>query len=246
VNLLSATGIRFDSPSEPILNQVSLNVASGEIVTLIGPNGAGKTTLIRILLGLLKPRSGRIERKPGLRLGYMPQKLYIDPLMPLTVTDFLRLAGHDKQRIDRVLSETDIAHLALNPMQHISGGETQRVLLARALLRDPELLVLDEPAQGVDIAGQSQLYAMISRLRDNYGCGILMVSHDLHLVMSTTDNVICLNRHVCCHGHPDTVTTDPAFLALFGEQRPALAVYKHHHDHDHDIHGNIVPAGQGE
>ncbi len=239
--LLKATNISVNRQGIAVLAHASLQVNKGEIVTLIGPNGAGKTTLVRVLLGLLDADEGSIERGSNLRIGYMPQKLHIDPNLPLSVKRFLFLACSDQQKSLDCLKEVGALHLADSPLHQISGGEIQRVLLARALVRDPQLLVLDEPAQGVDISGQTALYELISKLRDRYGCGILMVSHDLHLVMSTTDTVICLNKHICCHGHPEHVSTDPAYLELFGaEHSKALAVYTHHHDHDHDIHGNVV------
>jgi len=224
-----------------VLSDIDLSVQPREIVTLIGPNGAGKTTLVRAVLGLLKPDRGSVWRKPRLRVGYMPQKLHVDPTLPLSVLRFLRLVpGVDRPRALSALAEVGAEHVIDSPVQNISGGEMQRVLLARALLREPELLVLDEPVQGVDVAGQAELYRLITRLRDRYGCGVLMVSHDLHLVMSTTDNVVCLNHHVCCSGHPEQVSNDPAFVELFGSHAPSLALYHHHHDHAHDLHGEVV------
>ena len=226
---------------ESVLENVQLTVNAGEIVTLIGPNGAGKTTLVRAVLGLLKPDSGSVWRKPRLRIGYMPQKLTVDPTLPLSVLRFLRLVpGVDRHTALAALAEVGAEQVIDSPLQNISGGELQRVLLARALLREPELLVLDEPVQGVDVAGQAELYRLITELRDRHGCGVLMVSHDLHLVMSATDRVVCLNRHVCCSGHPDQVSGDPAFRALFGNDARSLAIYHHQHDHQHDLHGSVV------
>ncbi len=224
-----------------VLDNIHLSVEPGQIVTLIGPNGAGKTTLVRAVLGLLKPDSGSVWRKPRLRVGYMPQKLHVDPTLPLSVLRFLRLVpGVDRERALAALKEVGAEQVIDSPVQSVSGGEMQRVLLARALLREPELLVLDEPVQGVDVAGQAELYSLITRLRDRHGCGVLMVSHDLHLVMSTTDQVVCLNRHVCCSGHPEQVSGDPAFVELFGKNAQSLAIYHHHHDHAHDLHGSVV------
>lgn len=237
--LLEARHVSYLKP-HTIIDNVSLTIRDGEILTLIGPNGAGKTTLVRIVLGLLQPSTGKVIRRENLRIGYMPQKLQVDQNLPLTVQHFLRLSGAKKPAITRVLQEVNIKHLVNHPLSTISGGELQRVLLARALLREPNLLVLDEPVQGVDIRGQSELYTLINRIRNEYQCGVLMVSHDLHLVMANTDVVVCLNQHVCCHGHPDTVANDPAFLNLFGEQPGNLAVYTHHHDHHHDLHGDVV------
>ena len=242
--LIRLDGVAVSFNGQPVLDDVQLSVQPGEIVTLIGPNGAGKTTLVRVVLGLLQPDSGNVRRAPRLRIGYMPQKLHVDATMPLSVLRFLRLVpGVDRQRALAALAEVGAEQVIDSPLQSISGGEMQRVLLARALLREPQLLVLDEPVQGVDVAGQAELYRLISRLRERHGCGVLMVSHDLHLVMSATDQVVCLNRHVCCSGHPEQVSGDPAFIELFGQDAKSLAVYHHHHDHDHDLHGGVVKPG---
>jgi zinc transport system ATP-binding protein len=250
--LAEASGVTFGLGGDSILSEVALTVRRGEIVTLIGPNGSGKSTLVRILLGLIAPDSGTIHRRNGLRIGYMPQAMVVDSSMPLTVGRFLVLGadtrrGRQRDAIAAVLDEVGAGALAEHPIQRISGGEMRRVLLARALLREPDLLVLDEPVSGVDIAGQGELYALIRRIRDERGCGVLMVSHDLHLVMAATDTVICLNHHVCCTGHPETVTRHPAYLALFGPlAERGLAVYTHHHDHGHDASGEVVPLTPDE
>ena len=239
--LIRLHNIRVGFAAQPVLQDVQLRVKPGEIVTLIGPNGAGKTTLVRIVLGLLKPDSGSVWRRPKLRIGYMPQKLHVDATLPLSVLRFLQLVpGVDRPRALAALDEVGAPQVLDSPVQGISGGELQRVLLARALLREPDLLVLDEPVQGVDVAGQAELYSLITRLRDRHRCGVLMVSHDLHLVMSTTDQVICLNRHVCCSGHPEQVSNDPAFVEMFGDDAKSLAIYHHRHDHAHDLHGSVV------
>lgn len=242
--LLSALNLGVKRQDRTILDKVSLALHPGKIVTLIGPNGAGKTSLVRCLLNLMKPDSGSIERQPNLRIGYMPQKIQLEASLPLTVSRFLSLGGQSRISLDEVILDTGIAKLLQRPMQSLSGGETQRVLLARALLRDPQLLVLDEPVQGVDLAGQIALYELINHIRNRRGCGVLLVSHDLHLVMATSDTVICLNQHICCQGHPEAVTNHPAYLALFGETapvaKPTIAIYTHHHDHHHDSHGNVV------
>lgn len=239
--LIKLEHVNLQFAGETVLQDIQLQVNAGEIVTLIGPNGAGKTTLVRCVLDLLKPDSGNIWRQPKLRIGYMPQKLHIDATLPLSVLRFLRLVpGVTRQSAIAALGEVGAERLIDSPLQSISGGELQRVLLARALLRQPQLLVLDEPVQGVDVAGQAELYRLISTLRDRHGCGVLMVSHDLHLVMSATDQVICLNRHVCCSGHPEQVSGDPAFVELFGRDARSLAIYQHHHDHNHDMHGAVV------
>ena len=241
--LIRASGLSYSRQGRTILQDVSLSVAAGELVTLIGPNGAGKSTLVQLLLGLLKPDSGQLERASGLRIGYMPQKLNLEQHLPLSVRRFLGLANTRSANLGDLCERFHISGLLDRPVQGISGGELQRVLMVRALMSKPRLLVLDEPVQGIDISGQSEMYQHIVELRDNSGCGVIMVSHDLHLVMASTDTVICLNQHICCHGHPDTVSNDPAYLELFGKpQDAALAVYTHHHDHTHDHencdHGN--------
>ncbi len=240
--LLTVENVNFAIRGNLILQAVNLQVSAGEIVALIGPNGAGKSTLVRVVLGLIRPDSGRIRLNPGLRIGYMPQRLAIDDTLPLTVQRFITLgAPASRERVRAVLAEVGAAHVLDSPVQAISGGELQRMLLARALLREPDLLVLDEPIQGVDLTGQYELYDLISNLRRQRGCGILMVSHELQLVMATTDHVLCLNRHVCCSGHPDHVARDPAYLELFGlDGVRRLAIYHHHHNHRHDLHGAVV------
>ena len=238
---LTGAGKRYRNKS--VLEDINLAIYPGKITTLIGPNGAGKTTLIKAILGLETPDSGRIERKRGLRIGYMPQKLHIDPTLPLTTLRFLQLACRTEQTCLKGLARAGIPHLAHSPVQTLSGGEMQRALLARALLREPELLILDEPVQGVDIIGQESFYQLICELRDELGCAIVMVSHDLHLVMSATDNVVCLNQHICCHGNPEQVSNNPAFLQLFGDK---TAIYTHDHDHNHNLHGDVVGDHNGQ
>jgi zinc transport system ATP-binding protein len=246
--LVEASEIDVVLGKRSVVNNVSVAVGAGEVVALIGPNGAGKTTMVRVLLGLLPPTRGTIRRRPGLRIGYMPQSMVIDPALPLTAERLLRLAlpsgaGTDS-RIQAVLDEVGARHVATGAIQDLSGGELQRVLLARALLREPDLLVLDEPVRGVDVAGQVELYDLIGGIRERRHCGVLVVSHDLHLVMAATDRVVCLNHHVCCAGHPEAVSRDPAFAALFGPQAAtAFAIYHHRHDHRHDAHGDVVPLG---
>jgi len=247
--LLEASDLTVVRGGKEILSHAGLKVRGGEIVTLIGPNGAGKTTIIKVVLGLMTADQGTVVRRPCLVIGYMPQRLHIDPTLPLTVGRFLALGGNRKndRSAAEVLDEVGAGSIMDTPLQAVSGGEFQRVVLARALLRDPDLLVLDEPSQGIDVTGQAELYRLIARIRDRRGCGVLMVSHDLHLVMADTDEVVCLNHHVCCAGHPETVTNDPSYIELFGQQvASTLAVYHHHHDHDHDAGGNVVPIGDGE
>ena len=239
--LLEAQNIGLVDKQSTLLKNVHLSVSAGEIVTIIGPNGAGKTSLLNILLGLRKPTSGTVVRANNMTIGYMPQRLSLNKQLPLTVKRFLSLADRSLDNIQQALKRTHVAELIHTSMHDLSGGEMQRVLLARALLQKPQLLVLDEPVQGVDIVGQSQLYQLISELRNELHCGVVMVSHDLHLVMAATDHVICLNKHVCCHGHPDKVSSHPAYLEIFGNTADVnVAVYTHHHDHQHDIHGCVV------
>lgn len=239
--LAAATGVSIAFGGRRVLQDIDLKVHRGEIVTLIGPNGAGKSTLVRVVLGLIPADSGSVHRRDGLRIGYMPQRLSLDRNLPLTVQRFLTLTSASGSHIDQLVEEVGIGHLLQVPIQSLSGGENQRVLLAKALMRQPELLVLDEPVQGVDVAGQSELYALIGTIRDRLGCGVLMVSHDLHLVMASTDNVLCLNGHLCCSGHPEAISRHPAYLALFGAGVEAnLAVYSHQHDHLHNLHGDVV------
>jgi zinc transport system ATP-binding protein len=244
--LVNANHIRVNFGSKTVLTDVQLSVHRKEIVTLIGPNGAGKSTLVRVVLGLIKPSSGDIQLEPNIRIGYMPQKMQIESFLPLSVKRFLALAGdiHQKQsKLYPLLQQLKIEHLLEHPIQAISGGELQRVLLARALLREPDLLVLDEPVQGIDIMGQEGLYRLIMHIRDVLGCGVLMVSHDLHFVMAGTDSVICLNKHVCCSGHPKAVSRHPEFLSLFGYQEPVgIAFYEHRHNHRHDLKGDPCPT----
>ena len=243
--LVEGIGIGLRRDGTALLEHVDLAIGPGEIVSLIGPNGAGKTTLVRVLLGLCPPDRGSVRRRPGLRVGYVPQRLQLDPVLPLTVRRFLALGARaPESRRTGVLAEVGVPQLLDRPMTALSGGEFQRVLLARALLREPELLVLDEPVQGVDVGGQAEVYALIARIREARGCAVLLVSHDLHMVMSATDRVVCLNRHVCCEGHADAVSRHPEYLALFGPGIAAsLALYAHRHDHAHDAHGDVVPLG---
>jgi len=239
--LVAVKQISWVENGRQILEEVSLKILPREIVSIVGPNGAGKTTLVKIVVGLIKPTSGQVSLLPDLRIGYMPQRLTIEPLFPLTVQRFLQLGlTVSLEKIHAMLKEVGVFHVLKSPLQSISGGEFQRVLLARALLREPQLLVLDEPAQGVDLIGQGELYDLIAQVRDKFGCAILLVSHDLNVVMGKTDIVVCLNQHVCCSGHPEEISRDPAFMALFGKAAQGLAIYTHRHDHAHDVHGAVV------
>lgn len=237
--LIDVRGLSVELGGRAVLDRVDLSVAPGEIVTLVGPNGAGKTTLVRAVLGLLSGRSGTIRRKPGLRFGYMPQRLAIDATLPLTVRRFLGLwRANGRDLVEAALETAGIAHLADSPVRSVSGGELQRVLLARALLGEPDLLVLDEPDQAVDIPGKADLFARIEAVRKATNCGVLMVSHDLLTVMARTHTVVCLNRRVCCSGPPEDVSRHPDFAQLFGRFAGQLALYQHHHAGGNgDAHG---------
>lgn len=227
-----------------LVQNVDLAVHAGEIVTLIGPNGSGKSTTAKMALGILQPGEGRATRRPGLTVGYVPQKLAIDWTLPLTVSRFMRLTGALAPGVEAdALTKTGIAHLADAEVRHLSGGEFQRALLARAIARKPDLLVLDEPVQGVDFNGEAALYELISDIRASLGCGVLLISHDLHVVMAQTDNVICLNGHVCCQGSPTSVAKHSAYQQLFGGRAAAaLAIYEHQHDHMHLPDGRVRHA----
>ncbi|CAM3216000.1 zinc transport system ATP-binding protein [Paracoccus aminovorans] len=220
----------------PVLRHVDFRIAPAEIVTVVGPNGSGKSTLVRALLGHLALDSGRVERAPGLRIGYVPQRVNIERAMPMTVRRFLSLP-HRVSDADAkaVLDRTGVPGLQARQITQLSGGQLQRVLLARALLNDPQLLVLDEPTQGLDQPGIVAFYKLIEEVRAETGAAVLMVSHDLLVVMRASDRVMCLNGHVCCEGTPQAVSAAPAYRAMFGaESQGTLALYQHHHDHDHD------------
>lgn len=247
--LIELAAVALGHGGRTVLSGIDLRIEAGHITTLVGPNGAGKTSLARVVLGLARPDTGTVRRRPGLVTGYMPQKVVVDDTLPLTVRRFVGLAGAvNAAGIDAALARVGALKLAGAPVQRLSGGEFQRVLLARAIVRKPQLLVLDEPAQGVDIGGQDALYGLIGELRDDTGCGVLMISHDLHLVMAESDRVVCINHHVCCSGTPDAVSAHPEFVALFGDgyaQRPAahVALYTHHHDHEHELDGGVHVHG---
>ena len=241
--LISARGISLSRSGRAILQSVDIDVASHEIITLIGPNGAGKTTLVRVLLGLEVPDQGTTLRRPGLVIGYVPQRFEIDHTIPLTATRFVRLGRRaEEEEIARVLTDVGAGHLADRQLAELSGGELQRIVLARALVRDPTLLVLDEPVRGVDHAGEAELYTLIGQLRSERGFGVLLVSHDLHVVMAQSSRVVCLNRHVCCSGVPQSVAQHPEYARLFGPQAArAFGLYHHQHDHSHDLAGEPYP-----
>lgn len=241
-HLITLHNVSVKYGARNVLSHVSLTLTPGKILTLLGPNGAGKSTLVNVILGLIQPSEGTIEKQLNLKIGYVPQKLQLDSTLPLTVERFISLhIGCKKSDILPALKRVGAQHLLKMPMQKLSGGETQRVLLARALLNQPQLLVLDEPTQGVDVNGQIALYSLIEELRNELNCAVLMVSHDLHLVMAKTDEVLCLNQHVCCSGTPSAVSQHPEFVAMFGKHHSEqLAIYTHHHNHQHDLTGRII------
>lgn len=245
--LIELHDICVDFQDRRVLDRVTLTLEKGRITTLIGPNGAGKSTLVKVLLGLHTQYQGKVVKPKNLKIGYVPQKLKLNDALPLTVRRFLKLAGHySKQELLDALKMVGAEHLLNNDMHKLSGGENQRVLIARALLQRPDLLVLDEPAQGVDIQGQIDLYDLIDTIRLRFGCGVFMVSHDLHLVMAKTDDVICLHHHVCCSGSPADITQHPSYIALFGSRsQETLAFYHHQHGHHHDLAGQPV-SGQAD
>ena len=225
-----------------LVRNVDLLVRRGEIVTLIGPNGSGKSTTAKMVLGLLEPDEGDLTLAQNLRIGYVPQSLKISPTLPMTVQRLMSLTqSFARSEIVQSLEEVGAAHCLDRAVQRLSGGEFQRVLLARAIISTPDLLVLDEPVQGVDYGGEIALYELISTLRERLNCGILLISHDLHIVMAATDTVLCLNGHVCCSGAPNLVANDPSYRALFGAKAAeTLALYHHDHDHHHHSDGSIA------
>ena len=240
--LVSLENISVSFGQRRVLSDVSLELKPGKILTLLGPNGAGKSTLVRVVLGLVAPDEGVIKRDTALRIGYVPQKLHLDATLPLTVSRFLRLRPHTrKDDVLPALKRVQAGHLVDAPLQKLSGGETQRVLLARSLLSHAKVLVLDEPTQGVDVNGQVALYDLIDQLRRELDCAVLMVSHYLHLVMAKTDEVLCLNHHICCSGTPEVVSMHPEFISMFGSRgAEQLGIYRHNHNHRHDLQGRIV------
>ena len=241
--LLQARNLSYKLGKRLILDSISFELRRAQITTIIGPNGAGKTTLTNIVNGLISNFEGEIERVPGLRIGYLPQKVYVNTLMPLSVERLLQLThSATDQEIDHALAQTEVAYLKQRQVGSLSEGELKRVLLARTTLGQPDLIVLDEPTAGVDVSGEIRMYQLIGELRTQLQCAVLLVSHDLHLVMSQTDQVLCLNQHLCCSGLPESVSQHPEYLALFGQQASdSIAIYAHHHDHEHHVSGE--PAG---
>ena len=238
--LVKLNNVGFQQNQKWLVKGVSLQVEKGKIVTLIGPNGSGKSTTAKIALGLFKNIEGEVEKYTN-NIGYVPQKISIDWTLPLRVKDFMLLTENLRDAtVDEALSMTGVSHLKDKNLGNLSGGEFQRVLLARAISKKPELLVLDEPVQGVDFTGEIALYELIKKISEKLNCGILLISHDLHTVMSATDHVVCLNGHVCCSGTPIAVAKNNEYKALFGEQAAqTLSIYEHKHDHVHSSDGEI-------
>jgi zinc transport system ATP-binding protein len=238
--LLKARNITKNYHRKIVLNHVNLDIAPGSITTIIGPNGGGKTTLLRILIGLTKPSSGTIYRQANLHIGYVPQKLDLNPYLPMQVNDFLRYQTgstiNDTDLTHNIIIEwTHIQSLLHQSLHELSGGEMQRVLLASALIPIPDLLVLDEPIKGLDIKGQENFYQLIEKIRQKYKLATILVSHDLHTVMRTTDHVLCIWKHICCQGSPADVSVHPSYTELFGHDTAhLLGIYRHHHDHNHE------------
>jgi len=236
MNLVRTEQLSVKLGGRIVLSGVDFRIDAGEIVTLVGPNGSGKSTLLRTLIGAVQADTGRITKRPGLRIGYVPQRLHVGPALPLTAERFLNLPVRvSRKSLKAALEQAGAGDLARRGMTDLSGGQFQRVLLARALLNRPELLILDEAAQGLDQPGSAAFYRRIEEVRRTFGCAVLMASHELHVVMAASDRVICLNGHVCCQGTPEYVTSAPEYRAIFGTGTGgALALYRHEHNHSHD------------
>jgi len=244
--LVEAQGLSVFRNGRWLIRDVDLAVARGEIVTLIGPNGGGKSTTAKAILGLMKADRGSVWRARALRIGYVPQQLSIDWTFPLSVRRLMTLtAPQPGAAIRDALAEVEIAHLIDAPVQSLSGGEFQRALLARAIIREPDLLVLDEPVRGIDFNGEIAMYDLIAQVRGRLNCGVLLISHDLHVVMAESDTVLCLNQHVCCSGTPEHVAAHSSYRQLLGPRASeTLAIYRHHHDHAHAPDGTVVPLSR--
>ncbi|MEP1207476.1 MAG: metal ABC transporter ATP-binding protein [Rhizobiaceae bacterium] len=239
--LIRLNNVGLERGGRWLVRGVSFDILPGQIVTLIGPNGSGKSTTAKLAIGVEAPSEGKATRRTDLRIGYVPQKLNVDWTFPLSVERFIHLTGRiQKKAFDNALEMTGIKRLRHEAVNNLSGGEFQRVLLAHAIARRPNLLVLDEPVQGVDFNGELELYDLIGQIRDHLNCGVLLISHDLHLVMAATDLVICLNGHVCCQGSPMAVAESPEYHQLFGARASGLVRYQHQHDHTHLPDGRVL------
>ncbi len=244
--LIEARGlaVRYGA-APPVLRDINFSIYPGEIVNIVGPNGSGKSTFLRAVLGMIEPAQGSVRRAPGLRVGYLPQRLHLEPALPLSVRRFLTLRQPiTRDAIAALLARVGVPGLEEQAMTTLSGGQFQRVLLARALAGKPQLLALDEPTQGLDQPGIAGFYKLIDAVRHEIGCAVLSVSHDLHVVMSASDRVVCINGHICCEGAPSVVSAAPEYRALFGlGTGGALALYQHNHDHGHDHGHGATGAG---
>ncbi len=239
MTLIRVEDLSVQYGANTVLRNVRMEIQPGEIVTIVGPNGSGKTSLLRAIIGAVTPATGQVTLKPGLRIGYVPQKLHIDATLPISVERFMRLTARvSRQDCAKALEDAGVPNLLKQQMSQLSGGQFQRVLLARALINRPDVLLLDEATQGLDQPGSAAFYRQIETVRAETGCAVLMISHELHVVMSASDRVVCLNGHVCCQGSPAVVASAPEYRALFGTGTGgALALYRHDHDHHHD-HGS--------
>ncbi len=246
MSLITANNISFERNDKSILDNVSVTIGDNDFVTIVGPNGAGKSTLIKILMGIVKPDSGDIKRKENLKTGYVPQKFIAEPTLPISVKEFLKLNNKvSTEQVSEIMHSVDIDY-PRRLLHQLSGGEMQKVLLARALLNSPDLLILDEPAQNLDIGNQLKFYKLLEKIYNEKKCSILMISHDLHLVMATSKQVICLFHHVCCSGAPQIVIKDPEFIKIFGaDMGNMMAYYQHQHTHTHaeHVHGEDCEHG---
>lgn len=244
MSLIASTGLALHYEGRQVLRDIDFAIDKGEIVTIVGPNGSGKTSFLRALLGVIPISAGKITRAKGLRVGYVPQRLHLDPALPLSVARFLSLPERRSHaEISATLAQVGTPEIARQDMTQLSGGQFQRVLLARALLSRPDILLLDEPTAGLDQPGVAAFYRLIEEVRAALGCAVLSISHDLHVVMSASDRVICLNGHICCQGTPKVVRSAPEYRALFGlGTQGALALYQHDHDHQHDADCGHAPA----
>jgi zinc transport system ATP-binding protein len=244
--LISANNLSAHISGREVLTNISLSIEPGEIVTIVGPNGSGKTSLFKTLIGAITPTTGKIERHPDLRLGYVPQKLQVEAMLPMTVSRFLSLPKRKPHNeIIEALKIAGVPGLEHQQIMGLSGGQFQRILLARAMLDHPNLLLLDEATQGLDQGGIADFYRHIERIRRETNCAVMMISHDLNIVMRQTDRVICLNKHICCQGEPDHVSASSEYHELFGTGEEHLALYHHHHNHSHDVISEEEPTNAG-
>ena len=241
MSLITVENLSVKYGTNFVLRKINLEIKSGEIVTIVGPNGSGKTSLIKAIIGAVQPADGKINLKSNLKIGYIPQRLNFDTTLPITVKRFMTLTEKvDKNTYISALETAGVPQILKSQMSSLSGGQFQRVLLARALIGAPEILILDEATQGLDQPGSAAFYRQIEQVRQNTGCAVLMISHDLHVVMSTSDRVVCLNGHVCCEGTPSAVVSAPEYQELFGAgTEGALALYRHDHDH---VHEHVNPS----